>query len=250
VNPATSLTRQDELFRQVALHNKWVTGEQIAECEELLSGAPPGGRRRSLAELLVIVGYLTAEQSAAVEAALRRRGAAPRRQAAPGIAPEPSAPPPSTAPSATAAPSAAAANKRGRAPSSAASKRGRAPASAARPELAGIEKVRALSDAQLRAAVARIFPGRIYPEMLEHIVERGISVIDPGALASALDKPRREVVKALKHWLKAGVLREVGTHPYNFGPTSAEAREIRLLLRAWRNPRRHADVLAMILAHE
>lgn len=222
------LKPEDELFKKVALLNGLVTARQVAQCSRMLGGGG-GASRRSLAELLVAMGYIEPEKAVAVEAALRKRAESVGRSHGGAL-------------------SAQGRGKSKRKPvargpgqSLMAARRGRASSGESREEVG--------NDA-LRRIVAKLAPGRLFPEMLEHIARNKVSVIDPKALAVALSARERHVVKALKVWQRAGVLRAIGTHPYNFSPTSLVGEELDLLLEVWRDPKRHAAVLAMILEHE
>jgi anti-anti-sigma regulatory factor len=87
-----SLPPEDDLFGRVAVHNKLVTGERVAECARIIAGEVAAGLpRRSLASVLIGKGYVTALAAAAVQKAVRDYAAKHfgRASPAPGAPPEP-----------------------------------------------------------------------------------------------------------------------------------------------------------------
>lgn len=223
------LTPEDDLFGRVALFNELVTLDAIIECARTISAEIVAGRpQRSLATMLILKGHLTSQQAGTVEAALRKQAATKGPGAAVSAGPTPKPKP----------------------------MKERAPAGTSQISVAVGHEEEAgpvqdeVDEATLQKIIARIAPGRIYPEMLDHIVRKNVVVIDVKSLAKAIQEPEKEVVKALKRWLRKGVLRKIATYPYNFSPTKREEREIRQFLNAWHDPKHHARVLGYILACE
>jgi len=225
------LTPEDDLFGRVALFNNLVTLDQIVECARIISAELVVGRpQRPLATMLILKGYLTPQAAGAVEAALRRRLAA---GAAEGQAPPaPDAPSPKPPPLQERAP---------------------AGTSQITVALTGEEEyvpATGPADEQLRKVVARIAPGRIYPEMLNYLVRHQIAVVEVKKLAAAIGEPEKAVLAALHFWRGAGLLKPVATCPYGFSPSDRDEADIALFLEAWNDPRRHAKVLGFILEAE
>jgi hypothetical protein len=221
------LTHEDDLFGRVALFNGLVTLEQIVECARTLAAEIVAGRpRRPLAAVLIARGFLRLCTAGAIEAAIRRHLAGVRPA---GIGGEkPSAPSPKLPPMSQ-----------------------RAPAGTSQimiaPEQEEDDKP---AEERMRSVVSRLVPGRIFPEILQYLVRHRVSVIDSRKLAAALFEPEKAVVSALHRWMKQGVLRRIGTHPYNFSPTQEREEEIRIFLDAWNDPRQHAHILGLVLEAE
>ena len=236
------LTHEDDLFGRVAVFNKLVTLDQIVECargisEELIADRP----RRSLATMLILKGYLSAQQAGAIEAALRKSAAEAGRKVVESSAPTPKPEP---------------MEERAEAGDSRImlavwlKDDGDPAAMSAEADRAAAVVDEAAEAERLEKIVHKVAPGRIYPEMLEFIVRERTVVISPSAMAKAIGEPRAEVITALKHWQANGVLRKIGTHPYNFSPTAQQAEEIDLFLKAWSDPDRHSLMLGFILSAE
>lgn len=224
------LTPEDDLFGRVALFNNLVTLEQVVESARALAAEVVAGRpRRPLAAVLIARGFLSVENAGAVEAAIRRNMAAKARgaekAACAGVAPPPKPPP----------------------------MKARAPEGESRILIATEEaeaKVQEEADERLRKIIARVSPGRIYPEILQYVIRNRVSVIDAKETARGIGEPLKAVTAALQHWVRSGVLRKIGTHPYNFSPTEQEAEELHVFMAAWSDPARHARMLGYILAVE
>jgi hypothetical protein len=224
------LTPEDDLFGRVALYNNLINLEQIVECARAISAEIAAGRpRRSLATVLILKGYLSAQAAGAVEAALRKRLAA--AQGGEGAA-EPAVPTPKPPPM-----------------------QARAPAGMSQVVVA-IEDAPATgqrspgADEHLRRAIAKLAPGRIYPEMLNYIVRHRLSLIDARQLAAAIGESDEDVIAALNYWRGGDVIKKMGTYPYCYNPTPEEQKEITFFLDSWHNPALHARVLGFILEAE
>jgi len=218
------LTHEDDLFGRVALFNNLVTLDQIVECARVISAEIVAGRpRRSLANVLIEHGYLSPARAGSVEVALRKRAAEERRAAVQGSAPTPKPKP---------------MRKRAEPGKS-------QMVVAVEPEPSGGD-----AEAHLREIVARIAPGRIYPEMLEHIHRHDVEVIDAKDMAKAIGEPAKAVLAALGRWRKAGLVQKAAARAYFFSPDDDTRGEIDVFLEAWRDPARHAKVLGYILAEE
>ncbi len=86
------LPPEDDLFGRVAIHNKLVSKEQVAECIKLIVAEVAAGRaRRSLGSILIGKGFISALAAAAVQKAVADYAAKHFGQVAPvaGLPPEP-----------------------------------------------------------------------------------------------------------------------------------------------------------------
>lgn len=224
------LTPEDDLFGRVALYNNLVNLEQVVECARVISAEIAAGRpRRSLATMLILKGHLSAQAAGAVEAALRKRLAAANGAAAPA---EPAAPTPKPPPMQERAPS------------------GMSQVVVAIADTPATGQSSPGADEHLRRAIAKLAPGRIYPEMLNHIVRHRLSMIDVRQLAAAIGEGDKEVVAALNYWRSVDVIKKMGTYPFCYSPTPEEQKEITFFLDAWHSPALHARVLGYILEAE
>lgn len=224
------LTPEDDLFGRVALFNNLVTLEQIVECARIISAEAVAGRpRRSLASTLILKGHLAPQQAGAVEAAIRKRAGETGRTVPASTGPTPKPKP-----------------MQERAPSG----HSQITVAVGAGEETSEAEPAPSSGAGLQRIIAKLVPGRIYPEMLDYIVRNQVTIVDVKKLAAAIEEPEKEVVAALKRWQKAGLLRKVGTHPYGFGPTGEMEQDIRAFLDAWHNPKLHSRILGHILACE
>jgi hypothetical protein len=219
------LTPEDDLFGRVALFNNLITLDQIVECAraintEILAGRP----RRTLARMLITKKYLTTAQAGAVEEAIRKR-AADSGRAAVTAGPTPK-PRPMDAP---------------------------APSGESQIALAIIDEVgekEEVSEERMREIVTQVSPGRIFPEMLDHIVRTRSGVINIRALAKAISEPEKQVSKALEHWRRIKLVRSQASYPYCYSPSDKLKEDIRIFLEAWHNPRKHPRILGYILECE
>ena len=233
MSPHDVLTHEDDLFGRVALFNNFVTLEQIIDCaREISAGLVAGRPRRLLANLLIERESLTPAQAGSIEAALRQRVAEKKKSAPPDLPKAPTVKPKPMRKRAKPGESQMVVTVQPKATPPA------EPADAADAE------------AQLRKAVARVAPARIFPELLDYVLQHNVRVINPKELAKATGEKGRAVATALAHWQKTGVVRKAGTGAYFFGPDEKAKEAIDIFLAAWRNPRQHATVLGYILATE
>ncbi len=222
------LTHEDDLFGRVALFNNMVTLDQIVECARTISAEIAAERpQRSLARVLILKGYLTTEQAGAIQAALRKKAAEQS-----GVSAAPPGPTPKPKPLDDRAPA------------------GTSQVCVAITEESAAAQGKALDLEAIKKIVARIAPGRIYPEMLDYITSHHVGIIDPDQLAKAIDEPRKQVVAALGRWCKIGLLRREAGHPYCYGPRDKVAEQVEIFLSAWHEQSTHSAVLGFILECE
>jgi len=231
---------EDDLFSRVILHNKLVTPEQVDACRKMIAGEVAAGQpRRALVNVLISEGMLSPKAAGAVEVALRknRSRTAVRKKTSAGRIPPKLKPLKKKAPV-------------GDSRIMVAVKRDEdTPAAKEKAEAPAGQEAGA-SDERLKAAVKRVAPGRIYPEMLRYIGQHKVALIDPGEMARGIGEPETAVIEALRYWSRAGVLRKVGECPFNFSPAADVQEDLKVLNEAWADPSSHARVMGFILAAE
>jgi hypothetical protein len=223
----------DDLFARVALHNKLISQDDVDRCGKIIAAEVAAGeRKRALVNVLISEGLISPKAAGAIEVALRKQRSSTRvvRKA----------------------------EKRSEIPPKPEPLRKKAPAGDSQVVVAvdgeakpdSREEDSGAEDKRLKLAVEKISPGRIYPEMLRFVARQGQSVLDPAEIAEGIGESQDEVVTALNHWLAVGVLRRVGTGPYNFSPMKDVQEDLKILSEAWADPRQHAKVMGFILAVE
>jgi hypothetical protein len=224
------LSPEDDLFGRVALFNNFVSLEEVVECARIIAAETVAGReKRSLASVLIRQGHISAAKAGAIEAALRRKAGETGRAAV-----APSGATPKRKPMKEKAPA------------------GHSQITVALDEdgTAASGEASAIDDETLKKIVKRLAPGRVFPEMLDHIMRHKMSAIDVGALAAGIDEPKKQVMRAIRHWQKIGLVRRAAGYPLNFLPSRDMSRKIEQFLEAWHDGQRHARVLGFILECE
>jgi len=217
---ADKVSPADNLFGRVILRNKLASKKDLERCvADLVAERAELGSKRSLADILVDEGILEAKAAEQVRAAIEKKVSQRQSELAPpgssGVIESPA----------------------------------QKPKSQAERQALRAEQ-RAKQEKEMTKLIKLAIRGRHHQEVLIHIIQRKLDVLNPKSMAAALKLTPADVVKVLNEWKARGIVKSRGAYPYAFEPGEDDLRSMHLFVRLWRDRSWHTKLLGMILQQE
>lgn len=96
--------------------------------------------------------------------------------------------------------------------------------------------------------VSRHIPGRMAMEIIKHFIERGVSVAETKAVATAIGSKEKVVAKMMAELEGRHILKKMATGVYNYAPASEVDKRIKDFIQGMRSRDMRTKLTALLLA--
>ncbi|HHN46810.1 MAG TPA: hypothetical protein ENN09_05145 [Planctomycetes bacterium] len=103
---------------------------------------------------------------------------------------------------------------------------------------------------RIKRVIRHIIKSRMHEAVLDYLIKRRMNIVEPAEVAKGLALKERDVRDMLDDLRHAGVIKDIGTHPYALSPGKKDLDELKFFFKLWQDGAWHSKILTWLLEHE